>query len=309
MAKGWKRAVERMLSGSGLARLAERRRRPTLVILAYHNIVPAGEGLVGDVSLHVDQRTFAEQLDWLLERRTVVPLEAALAEHREGPALPAEPTRVAVTFDDAYRGTMSAGLEELKKRGLPGTVFVPPGLLGSDGFWWDRLAPVGGRPLDPRVREHVLVSLRGRTSEIVEWAHAEGLPLQELPAHARPVTEVELLDAARTPGLTLGAHTWTHPNLGRLDGAELTHELSRPKEWLEARTDRYVNSLAYPYGLTSESAEVEAAELFDGALLVSGGAAVIRGEWVGAPARIPRVNVPRGLSLDGLALRLAGIVG
>lgn len=319
MAKGWRRAAELLLSRSGIAGFAEGRRSPSVMILAYHNIVPTGEEPAGDVSLHIDQATFADHLDWLMERRAIVSLAEAMelvggadsdlnADSDLGAGPPSEGApRVVITFDDAYRGTMTAGMEELAKRGLPSTVFVPPGLLGAEGFWWDLLAPPGGRPLDAPLREHALRTLAGRTSDVMAWAADEGLPRQALPSHALPVTEEELSELGAGPGVTLGAHTWSHPNLARLAGQELDDELRRSRDWLRQRFDAYVDLLAYPYGLVGPEAEAAAARVFDGALLVDGGAAVVRGSPTGTPYRIPRVNVPRGLSLDGLALRLAGI--
>lgn len=305
MAKGWKKAVEGLLSRSGAAALAERRRRPQTVILAYHNIVPSGERAVGDPSLHIDQSDFGDHLDWLLERRRIVALEDAMRERDAG--APPDAAEIVITFDDAYRGTMTAGLEELSRRGLPSTVFVPPGLLGSEGFWWDRLASAGGRPLDPDVRRHALEGLTGRTPEVLAWARAEGLAIRDVPDHARPVTEEELVSSLTT-GTTLGAHTWTHPNLTRLDEDDVRRELGASRDWLRERTDRYRSWLAYPYGMVDDACEAVSEDLFDGALLVTGGAAVVKGSPVGPSHRVPRINVPRGLSLDGLALRLAGIL-
>lgn len=305
MAKGWKKAVEGLLSRSGAAALAERRRRPQTVILAYHNIVPSGERAVGDPSLHIDQSDFGDHLDWLLERRRIVALEDAMRERDAG--APPDAAEIVITFDDAYRGTMTAGLEELSRRGLPSTVFVPPGLLGSEGFWWDRLASAGGRPLDPDVRRHALEGLTGRTPEVLAWARAEGLAIGDVPDHARPVTEEELVSSLTT-GTTLGAHTWTHPNLTRLDEDDVRRELGASRDWLRERTDRYRSWLAYPYGMVDDACQAVSEDLFDGALLVTGGAAVVKGSPVGPSHRVPRINVPRGLSLDGLALRLAGIL-
>lgn len=310
MAKGWKKAVEGLLSRSGAAALVERRRRPQTVILAYHNIVPWGERVAGDLSLHIEQSDFGDHLDWLLERRRIVALEDAMRARDRGEPLDAgelsDTGEIVITFDDAYRGTMTAGLEELSKRGLSSTVFVPPGLLGSDGFWWDRVAPAGGRPLHPDVRRHALEGLTGRTPEVLAWARTEGLPIQDLPDYARPVTEDELLSSLGS-GVTFGAHTWTHPNLTRLDEDDICRELRSSREWLMERTDRYRDWLAYPYGMVDDACEAVAEDQFDGALLVAGGAAVVKGRPVGSAHRVPRINVPRGLSLDGLALRLAGI--
>ena len=302
MAKGWKRVVEAAIARSGVARHAERRRRPAAIVLAYHNIVPEGEKPAGDLSLHVDQRTFADQLDWLLEGRRVVSLEDALDE--PGPL----ETRIAITFDDAYRGTLTAGAEELSKRGLPSTVFVPPGLLGSRGFWWDLLAREGA-VLDPEIRSHVLDGLRGETDRIVRWAQEERLPLQDLPSHARPVEEASIASGEHPEGMSFGAHTWSHPNLARLSRAEALVELTTSKAWLSERTTRYADWLAYPYGLVSSDARAAAEQVFSGALLVDGGPALMNGRMRGARHVIPRVNVPRGLSIDGLALRISALLG
>lgn len=304
MARGWKRAVERIVTRAGVAGHVERARQPTVVVLAYHNIVPAGEPVAGDSSLHVDQAMFADHLDWLLDRRRIVSLEEAFAESEPEPG----GTRVVITFDDAYVGTLTAGAEELAKRGLPATVFVPPGLLGVDGFWWDVLAPPGGEPLDPGVRDHALTTLRGESARIIAWARSDGLPRNDLPAHARPA-EAHVVESGEHPsGLRFGAHTWSHPNLARLSRAEIDEELRKSKEWLDERTDRFTNWLAYPYGLLNGHAEASATALFDGAMLVAGGPSVRRGRKVGFPSRVPRVNVPRGLSIEGLALRIAGLV-
>ena len=184
-----------------------------------------GSRVVGDRSLHVDQKTFAAQLDWIRRRAEVVPLSKiyhAASESR---------LRVVITFDDAYRGTMTAGLAELGERGMPATVFVPTGLLGGDGFWWDRLAS-GSGPLDPGVRNYVMNQLQGDGDRAVAWAREQGVSVVDVPAHARPVTEEELL-SARMPGLTLGAHTVTHANLPSLGADAIRSEMTASKDWAQ----------------------------------------------------------------------------
>ena len=275
-------------------------RAPSAMILAYHDIVPTGETAAGDLSLHVDQTAFGDQLDLLAEHYDIVPLESLLD------ADPGRRSRVAITFDDAYVGTMTAGFEELAKRKLSATVFVPPGLLGAEGFWWDLLAPAGGGPLDPGVRDHALSALGGAQEHVLSWASAQGLERASLPPYARPVDEATLVATARQPGISLGAHTWGHPNLAALGAAEVAEEMERSKTWLREKTHQYIDWLAYPYGLRTDEVVAEAAGQFSGAVLVDGGLAQIRGTWLAPRHSIPRLNVPRGLTLAGLALRLAG---
>jgi peptidoglycan/xylan/chitin deacetylase (PgdA/CDA1 family) len=304
MARGWKRLAEVVLVRSGLAARAERLRCPSTLILAYHNVVPRGEEPVGDASLHVDQDVFADQLDFILEGRRVV----ALCDIETHAGNDPSEARVVITFDDAYVGALSAGVEELAKRGLPATVFVPPGLLGSEGMWWDRLAPRGGGALKDEIRAYALGELQGKTEAIIAWARDRGLPLQTPPEHARPIHSDELRGRGTLPvGITLGPHTWSHPNLAALGSEEVEEELTKSRAWLKDHSDRYVDWLAYPYGLRNATVTEAAATLFEGALLISGGGAERGGRKPFPLHETPRVNVPRGLSLEGLALRLGGL--
>ena len=302
----WKRAVERLIATSGLARTAAALRSPRAAILAYHNIVPSGEAVVGDASLHVDQRVFAEQLDYLTSEAEVVPLHALISTKEEEAPRMGRRLRVAITFDDAYQGTMTVGIAELRSRGLPATVFVPPGLLGHAGFWWDLLAdPRTG--LAPAVRTHALEELQGRQVRILEWAEEESLPLASLPEHARPSDEAALDAGAAYEHVSLGAHTWSHPNLAALDWVEAREELESSRSWLRLRSPRYVDWVAYPYGLRPNESTV-VGSMFMGGLLIDGGLAETRGRFAFPHHALPRINVPRGLTLHGLRLRLSGLI-
>ena len=303
MARGWKRLAEFTLARGGAARVADRRNRPSVLVLAYHNIVPRGEHVVGDISLHIDQQAFADQLDFILERHKIIPLTSAL-----GPTdADSHRYRVVITFDDAYGGTMTAGIEELKKRGLPATIFIPPGLLGSPGFWWDILATAGEGALQTDLRTHALIHLQGRGDEILDWARKQQFSVSTLPTHARPIAEEALLAGDFPDGITFGAHTWSHPNLAVLESEDVVDELERSRTWLKDRCANYVDWLAYPYGLHSPVVTAAAEARYEGALLITGGHAVRRREPTHRRGTTPRVNVPRGLSLDGLALRLSGL--
>lgn len=300
-----KRILESTAARSGLAAALARRTAPATVILGYHDIVPRGEPVAGDVALHVRQESFGDQLDLLLETHDVV----ALDEVRFGEGVPGRP-RAVITFDDAYVGTLTAGFEELARRGLPATVFVPPGLLGEEGFWWDHLAPPGGRPLDPRLRARAHgPELRGRQTPILAWAREEGLPVADLPEYARPATADDLVTrVGAASGITVGAHTWGHPNLAVLPPDEVVEEFRRCHAWLHGSGMDVTDWLAYPYGLYDDAVAAVADAHFCGAVLVEGGIAEIRGGWHGDAARVPRLQIPSGLSVEGLALRLAGVL-
>jgi peptidoglycan/xylan/chitin deacetylase (PgdA/CDA1 family) len=295
-----KTAVEQGLLRSGLPRISTRLRRSHALVLAYHDVVPEGERPTGDSSLHLPRAAFSEQLDALLQVAEVVPLDAALSA---GTAWSGRP-RVAITFDDAYRGAVLAGVSELVKRGLPATIFGPPALLNDGIFWWDALTPDGVAGLAPEVRDDALWRMAGKGSEILE--HHGCTDSSRIPGWARGATESELLDAARQPGITLASHSWSHPNLAALSPDELEGELTRPLAWLRERFTDVLPYISYPYGHYSAAVERAAAE--------AGYAAAFRidGGWLreGDASRyaLPRLNIPAGLSNAGFRLRVSGLL-
>ena len=191
-------------------------------------------------------------------------------------------------------------------RGLPATIFVVPAFVGGNSFWWDDLLPDAEDRLDG-FREWALSALRGRDQEIKAWANTAGVRSLQLPLHALTATEEELRRAAAQPGITLGSHTWSHPNLTQLDADAVEEELTSPLEWLRQRFESVVPWLAYPYGLASPTVERAAAATgYRGAFGVTG-------SWLpkanASPFALPRLNIPAGVSPNGFVLRLSGYPG
>jgi len=248
---------------------------------------------------------FARQLDLLQETHDVVSLESALAPAPE-PARDSARPRVAITFDDAYRGAVHAGVEELAARGMPATIFVAPAFVDGGTFWWDALA--GETGLSDEVRTHALEHLQGKDARVRAWAAERGLRESHLPEHQSVAREEELSEATRTPGITLASHTWSHPNLSALDPEDLEAEVVRPQVWLRERFPHVVPWITYPYGLFSPAVEAAAARAgYRGGFRVSGG--WLRGGTAPSMAfALPRLNIPAGLSPRGFELRAAGLL-
>jgi peptidoglycan/xylan/chitin deacetylase (PgdA/CDA1 family) len=296
-----KRSIERVLCRGGLAGLARGYRRSGTLVLAYHNVVPEGGAGGGDRSLHLPQREFARQLDLLQRTHDVVPL-SMLSAPPEG-----RRPRVVITFDDAYQGAATAGVEELSRRGLPATIFVTPGFVGGRSFWWDALSRPG-EGLPAELRDRGLTVLRGRDDEIRRWAAEQGVPAHEVAPHQTGAMEAELEAAFRAEGITPAAHTWSHPNLTALRPEELDEEMVRPLAWLRERFPGVLPWLTYPYGLASPTVEAAARRAgYEGAFRVEGG-------WMprsGAGARphaLPRSNVPAGATLENFEMRTSGLL-
>jgi peptidoglycan/xylan/chitin deacetylase (PgdA/CDA1 family) len=122
------------------------------------------------------------------------------------------------------------------------------------------------RPLDAHTRESALSALRA-------WA---GVIAVARPSH-RTLSFDELRALALAPGLTIGAHTMTHPVLSLLPASAQREELGSSRETLERELGGPVRVTAYPYGTRADvSAETVRAARdagFDFALANEPGAA------------------------------------
>jgi peptidoglycan/xylan/chitin deacetylase (PgdA/CDA1 family) len=270
------------------------------LVLAYHGIRPSGEAPAGERVLHLEQARFNEQLAVLSELTRVVPFAEIL-----GPGAPGDDRPVvAVTWDDAYHGAITIGLDALASRGMPTTVFVSPGRLGGQAFWWDRLAMKHTGTVPAALREEALFDLGGDEERIAR-KFAGMAPVGALPEWARSADEELLVRFGCRPGVTLASHSWSHPNLDAVDSTRLDEELVLPLRWLEERFPSSRPWLALPYGLGAAGIRQRASSLGYEAVLM------IRGGWLPPglldPIAIPRLNVPAGLSTDGFVLRLRGM--
>jgi peptidoglycan/xylan/chitin deacetylase (PgdA/CDA1 family) len=297
-----KSAAERTIVLSGLESIGRRLRSGRTYVLAYHNIIPDEFVGLGDRSLHLGLSAFRMHLDFFA-RYTEVPSLTEVLNGR-GPRGEGKP-RVVLTFDDAYRGAVRLGIPEARRRGLPVTVCVAPGLLGDQSLWWDALADDSHAGPPPALREQVLTEGRGDSGEALAMADRHGISPREMHPMFRTCSLGELEDVCSEDGLTVASHSWTHPSLDRLTGPELETELSRPRDWLLERFGpRYVDVVAYPYGRYSD--EVLAATRrvgYRAGLTLE--PRMLRAGELPADGSLPRKNVPAGLSLDGLRIRLA----
>jgi peptidoglycan/xylan/chitin deacetylase (PgdA/CDA1 family) len=119
------------------ARMQIGRLSPRPVILMYHRIA---EPAFDPWGLAVSPAKFEEQLAMLNRRRSPIGMDE-LAERYRRRRLSAD--AVAVTFDDGYLDNLKFAKPRLEAAGVPATVFITTGRIGSPGeFWWDELARI-----------------------------------------------------------------------------------------------------------------------------------------------------------------------
>jgi len=127
---------------------------------------------------------------------------------------PAERT-LAITFDDSYRSVIELAAPVLSRLGVPGTVFVPTALAGSE------------RPMAWPGIDHWLGGPHERELMPMSWDELRGLA---------------------GAGWEIGSHTRTHPRLPELDATALREELEGSRADIEERIEAPCTSLAFPYG-------------------------------------------------------------
>ena len=158
-----------------------------------------------------DPDLFERHLEWLRDACTVVPLYDVYACATEGPDPRDGRPVVAITFDDGYEDNFVHAYPRLNALELPATFFVTVGLVERD------------------------TSVVARLEGLRDGAAVRGMSWEQL---------AELHDA----GFAVSSHTYSHPNLARLDRAGATREITRAKEILEDRLQVADRCFAYPFG-------------------------------------------------------------
>ena len=235
------------------------------LVLFYHRIA---EGVDDPFKLCVTPARFAAQLDEI--GRYGEP--STLAEL----SLPSLRPRVIVTFDDGYADNLINAVPIAEAKGVPITIFVTSGVLGShNGFWWDRLSTLlRSRPSAiseitlPAGEGTVRIGLgssRRKKDLLSVRRHLLPLPVTEIhrvldavseqwgtsaapPADARVLTPSEFIQLADSEMVTIGAHTVDHVRLRGLPAWEQKDNIISSKEELERLSGQAILHFAYPFG-------------------------------------------------------------
>lgn len=175
-----------------------------MTILCYHSVDPRWESPLASTP-----GEFEAHAAWLARHRTVLPLAEAVPRLDASGRLPRG--EAVLTFDDGFTGVREYALPEVRRHGLPATVFLVAQTLTQEGLSasWVRTPPPW--PLTTLTVDEVL-------------------EMQEL-------------------GVDFQSHSWAHLDLPELDHDECVRDLTRSREFLEDLLRTSVPYLAYPRGL------------------------------------------------------------
>ncbi len=269
----------RLLRVANVARWLTRRR---LKILLYHGVAPSSGHVFNYRRKFVAPASFEKQVEFLARNYTILPLDEAVHLLYEN-KLPRH--AVAITFDDGYRNNFEYAFPTLRTLGIPATIFLATDFV-FDGkpLWVDRLEYVmehsDGTPADKRQRDDELrTELKTlpddekirRLSEIETKYDAS---LHGDAEQYAPLTNEMIVEMSANL-ITFGAHTKSHPILGRLPFDAAASEILESRDIVKSHTSSVSTVFAYPNGQqedwTPEIESLLAKNGFSGALTTVSG--------------------------------------
>lgn len=239
-------------------------RQPAFAILKYHRVNDARDEFFPSVPTGV----FERQMAYIARTYRVLTVEELVERGRRG-GVPRN--ALAITFDDGYRDTLTHAAPILSLHGLPATLFLATGFIGTAEVpWFDQVAmafkttkmtsvtaPWGGR-----------LDLESRADRLAATERTLGY-LKRLPDDELPRRLEHLLDALAISdrsgfkklmlgwddvqtlaglGFAIGAHTVNHPILSRVSPERAWKEIVDSRTMIASACGFAPRAFAYPNG-------------------------------------------------------------
>jgi peptidoglycan/xylan/chitin deacetylase (PgdA/CDA1 family) len=302
-------------------------------VVNYHGVVPSDHS-VAEIFLDgnlVRPEIFRRQLRFLNAHYNVVRPEDFRAWIEQGKQLP--PRAVLVTCDDGLVNTVTDMLPVLQSESVPCLFFVTgascrdkPGMLWYEELYHlMRAKPLDGLSLQLPSEEDTdpaegfqarWWSTVRRASRLSARARADWMGLVRSRCDPTPVVRSEKrwrlvniaeLRALAEAGMTIGAHTLSHPVLSLCSEQEARHEIRESKNDIERVLGRPVWAFAYPFGNPSTMGEREV-----GLAREAGFACAFLNveHWRSGPANpfaLSRIHVAVDTTLPEFAAHLSGL--
>jgi peptidoglycan/xylan/chitin deacetylase (PgdA/CDA1 family) len=265
----WIKRAAGVLYGTGAIRLGSwlagyAGRQPAFPILTYHRVNDDADDFLPAVPASVFERHMA----YVASAYRVMPLTEMVERAQRG-SLPRN--RLAITFDDGYRDNLTHAAPILHRYGLPATIFLATGLIGTGvTSWFDRLSVAlkltkvetvqapWGETLILRDRVARLAALDRALGHLKvfgddELQRALDRLLEALDVPHAMTPKNLMLDwtdvrALRGRGFDIGGHTVSHVILSRVSDERAWAEIRGSSEAIEGNLGSKPKAFAYPNG-------------------------------------------------------------
>lgn len=310
-----------MLTRIALSTLSPAGRNAKLSILIFHRVLPEVDPLFPNEPC---VQRFDQLMVWMRDWFNVLPLDEAVERLQKG-ALPAR--SASITFDDGYADNVTCALPILRKHHLPATFFIATGFLG-DGIMWNDIVTesirnAGVDELDASFVELGTLRLDGVNNQrqalqrlIPAIKHRPSTMRDELVAiikercNPRCLPKLMMNDRQivelRDAGMTIGAHTKSHPILANLDLVAATREIDDSRHYLTSLLKQNIELFAYPNGKLDQDYNADTREIVKSL----GFSAAVSTNWGYSTANTDLFQLPRFSPWDRsrhrFAMRLIG---
>ena len=307
-------------------------------VVNYHGVVPSDHS-VAEISLDgnlldanlVRPEILRRQLQFLKAHYNVVRPEDFRAWIEQGRQLP--PRAVLVTCDDGLLNTLTDMLPVLQSEGIPCLFFVTgascsdkPGMLWYEELYHlMRARPLDGLDIQLPVEEDEESSgnFQGRWWSMVrrasrldataraDWmgqvrTHCGGTQKFHSEKRWRLLNMSELRELAEA-GMTVGAHTLSHPVLSLCGEEEARREIRESKNDIERVLGRSVWAFAYPFGNASTIGERELGLAQEARFACAFLNVEHWGTGAANPFALPRIHVTANTTLPEFAAHMSGL--
>jgi len=239
----------------------------TLYVLIYHRVEEYGLHPYLDPALiSAVPAQFDAQMRLITEKYHPVSVEDVLSAIESQAPLPNNP--VLVTVDDGYRDFKDVLLPIAKRYGIKPILFIPTAFVGQGLFWWDKLyiaisnctkdelpTPYGIFPV--RTLEEKSQAIGQLRQEVKALPFEQGMQFvnsiyaEHTTKDFNPPSITLTWDELRqlsTEGVTIAAHTHTHPLLSRITFEQACQEIRLSQETICREIGKALPIFAYPDG-------------------------------------------------------------
>lgn len=255
--------------------------RSRALILAFHRVVEDGEIVPClDPQMYVTSTVFRDLLVFLRRHYDVVGLGDLLARDKPEECLP-KPA-CALTFDDGYMDNYTHAFPILAEAGVPATIFLTAGLIGTKRLLWNDAISVAcaAASRNGQTKKRLIELLQGArlsvssfsclekkpdrfSAESVirrlkKWPHAKierllsqlarYVPLDGTEAERFRLLTWEQVREMTTKGISFGSHTLSHCILPVESEETVQMEIEESKALIQSRLGTPIDAIAYPNG-------------------------------------------------------------